>query len=346
MILRIRPLVMAFLGLATLALVATEADARSGRGGSFGSRGNRTHSAPPPTATAPGQARPMERTMTTPGQPGQPGSAMAARPGAPAAAPAGGMFSGARGIIGGLAAGFLGAGLLGMLFGGGFMSGLAGFASFLGLLAQIGLVVLVAVLAWRWWQRRQQPTPAHATASGPSLRDLQDGQRRGLGALGGLGGGLGGGTGAAGTGVAGGYAAAPTGTDIEIEGADFDAFEKLLTDVQAAYSAEDLNALRKIATPEMVSFFAEDLAQNASEGVINQVSDVKLEQGDLAEAWREDNAEYATVAMRFSLVDKTIERATGRVVDGADGRQEATELWTFRRPSGGFWMLAAIQQPA
>jgi hypothetical protein len=52
MILRIRPLVMAFLGLATLALVATEADARSGRGGSFGSRGTRTHSAPPPTATA------------------------------------------------------------------------------------------------------------------------------------------------------------------------------------------------------------------------------------------------------------------------------------------------------
>jgi predicted lipid-binding transport protein (Tim44 family) len=324
---------MAFFGLATLALVATEADARSGRGGSFGSRGARTHSAPPPTATAPGQARPMERTMTQPGTPAQPGGAMAARPGTPAAAPAGGMFSGARGLLGGLAAGFLGAGLLGMLFGGGFMSGLAGFASFLGLLAQIGLVVLVAVLAYRWWQRRSQPEPA--TASGPSLRDLQDGQRRGLGALGGLGGGLG-------AGAAGSHAAAQ-GTDIEIEGADFDAFERLLGEVQAAYSAEDLNALRRIATPEMVAFFAEDLAQNASEGVINQVSDVKLEQGDLAEAWREDVAEYATVAMRFSLVDKTIERATGRVVSGGE-REEATELWTFRRTPRGTWMLAAIQQ--
>jgi predicted lipid-binding transport protein (Tim44 family) len=234
-----------------------------------------------------------------------------------------------------------------MLMGGGFMSGLAGFASFLGLLAQIGLVVLVAVLAWRWWQRRSQPTPA--TASGPSLRDLQDGQRRGLGALGGLGGGLGatgpasGGLGS-GNGVAGSYAAEQAGTDIEIEGADFDAFEKLLGEIQAAYSAEDLNALRAKATPEMVAFFAEDLAQNASEGIINQVSDVKLEQGDLAEAWREDIAEYATVAMRFSLVDKTIERATGRVVDGGDARQEATELWTFRRTPRGSWMLAAIQQ--
>jgi predicted lipid-binding transport protein (Tim44 family) len=331
MTLRTRPLVMAFLGLATLALIATEADARAGRGGSFGSRGTRTHSAPPPTATAPGQARPMERTVTQPGQPGQPGSAIAARPGAPAAAQPGGMFSGARGLLGGLAAGFLGAGLLGMLFGGGFMSGLAGFASFLGLLLQVGLVVLVAVLAWRWWQRRSQPQPV--PASGPSLRDAEpETPPRPMG-LGGLGGGLG-----------GAYAAAPAGANIELEAADFDAFERLLGEIQSAYSAEDLTALKSRVTPEMLSYFAEDLAANASEGVINQVSDVKLLQGDLSEAWREGGAEYASVAMRFSLVDKTIERASGRVVDGGDAPQEATELWTFRRSPGGSWLLAAIQQ--
>ena len=37
--------------------------------------------------------------------------------------------------------------------------------------------------------------------------------------------------------------------------------------------------------------------------MINKVSGVKLLQGDLAEAWRENNDEYATVAMRFSLID-------------------------------------------
>jgi predicted lipid-binding transport protein (Tim44 family) len=332
---RIRPLVMAFLGLATLALIATEADARSGRGGSFGSRGGRTYSAPPPTATAPGQARPMERTMTQPGQPGQPGTAMT-RPGMPATAtPPGGMFSGARGLLGGLAAGFLGAGLIGMLMGHGFLGGLAGFASFLGLLVQVGLVVLIVVMAWRWWQRRSQPQPA--LASGPSLRDVQpDAPRRPMG-LGALGGGLGGGLGGA-------YATAPAGADLELEGADFDAFERLLGEIQRAYSAEEITALKAVVTPEMLSYFAEDLAANASEGVINQVSDVKLLQGDLSEAWREGNVEYATVAMRFSLVDKTIERATGRVVDGSDAPQEATELWTFRRSPGGSWLLSAIQQ--
>jgi predicted lipid-binding transport protein (Tim44 family) len=39
----------------------------------------------------------------------------------------------------------------------------------------------------------------------------------------------------------------------------------------------------------MVSYFTEDLNANKQRGVINKVSDVKLLQGDLAEAWREDH---------------------------------------------------------
>jgi predicted lipid-binding transport protein (Tim44 family) len=92
----------------------------------------------------------------------------------------------------------------------------------------------------------------------------------------------------------------------------------------------------------MVSYFAEDLAANASRGVVNRISDVKLLQGDLAEAWREGDTDYATVAMRFALNDQTIDRARGRVVEG--GPEEATEVWTFMRKRGGNWLLSAIQQ--
>ena len=130
--------------------------------------------------------------------------------------------------------------------------------------------------------------------------------------------------------------------DVGIGGADYDAFERLLGEVQAAYSNEDLNALRAHATPEMVSYFSEDLAQNASRGAVNRVSDVKLLQGDLAEAWREGGSEYATVTMRFSLIDTMVDRASGRVVEG--GPQEVKEAWTFRRAAGGPWLLSAIQQ--
>jgi predicted lipid-binding transport protein (Tim44 family) len=307
--------ILATLGAAALAvaLVAGTADARIGGGSSFGSRGMRTFSTPAPTTTAP-SISPMQRSVTQPGAPGY------ARPGGAFNRP-GGLFGG--GLLGGLAAGFLGAGLFGLLFGSGFFGGLGGFASILGLLLQIVLVVIVARLIWNWWQRRQQPAfAAPGYGRQPMRRDVTSN--------------LGGGAGAP----------QPSGPSdqIGITAADYDAFERLLSETQAAYSNEDLNALRARTTPEMLSYFAEDLAQNASRGVVNRVSVVKLLQGDLAEAWREGMTDYATVAMKFSLVDKMVDRSTGRVVDGDDHPQTATEVWTFRRERGGSWLLSAIQQ--
>jgi predicted lipid-binding transport protein (Tim44 family) len=124
---------------------------------------------------------------------------------------------------------------------------------------------------------------------------------------------------------------------------DYDAFERLLGEIQSAYSAEDINALRSKVTPEMLSDFSEQLAENTSRGVVNKVDNVRLEQGDLAEAWREDAVEYASVAMRFSLTDRVIDRASGRTLEGGEPG-EVTELWTFMRARGGDWLLSAIQQ--
>ena len=117
----------------------------------------------------------------------------------------------------------------------------------------------------------------------------------------------------------------------------------MLGDIQSAFSGEDLSALRAILTPEMLSYFSEQLADNASRGLINRVTDVKLLQGDLAEAWREGRTDYATVAMNYALKDSMVERASGRTVEGGE-RTEVTELWTFMRSRGGNWMLSAIQQ--
>src|ERR671935_1089647 len=133
--LRSRPLLGLCALVAVLAFAMTDADARAGRGGSFGSRGSQTFSAPPSTTTAP-SARPIERSMT---QPGQPGSTFGQRP---MTSPVGG-FLGRPGFLGGLFAGFLGAGLLGMLFGHGLFGGLGGLASIIGLVLQIALIVVV-----------------------------------------------------------------------------------------------------------------------------------------------------------------------------------------------------------
>src|ERR1700743_590520 len=140
------------MALALPAVIAVSAaDARVGGGFSSGSRGTRTFSAPPSTPTAPGAAQPFNRTFSQPVSP------------TPASRIGGGFFTRpGTGLLGGLAAGFLGAGLFGMLFGGGLFSGLGGFSSLLGLILQIGLIVFVVRMAMAWWQRRQMSEPAYA----------------------------------------------------------------------------------------------------------------------------------------------------------------------------------------
>ena len=89
---------------------------------------------------------------------------------------------------------------------------------------------------------------------------------------------------------------------------------------------------------------AKDRARNDA---VNRISDVRLLQGDLAEAWREGTTDYATVAMRYELKDVTLNRTTGKVLEGdKDKPQEVTELWTFRRDNGGTWTVSAIQAAA
>jgi predicted lipid-binding transport protein (Tim44 family) len=310
--LRARSIIQAIAVVLSLAvpmmLSISSADARIGGGLSSGSRGARTFSAPPSTSTAPGTAQPFNRTFTQPGSPGL-------------GAPAGGGFfnSPGRSMLGGLAAGFLGAGLLGMLFGGGMFSGLGGLSSIFGLILQIGLIVIVVRLAMSWWQRRHTTASAYAGsgASPGAPSSFRTGTGFGLGA-----------------------GSAP----LEIGPSDYEAFERLLSEIQAAWSNEDVAKLHTLATPEMVSYFTKDLEQNRARNQINKVSDTKLLQGDLAEAWREGDTDYASVAMRFSMVDKTLDRTTSRLVTGSEAPTEATEVWTFVRPRGSNWELSAIQQ--
>ena len=296
------------LAIPVMIFAASSADARIGGGGSSGSRSTRSFSPPPSTSTAPSAARPLDRTIAQPGTAGV---------GSPAR---GGFFNRpGMGMLGGLAAGFLGAGLLGMLFGGGMFSGLGGLSSIFGLILQIGLIVIVVRLAMSWWQRRN--ATAYAGAQPGTAAGAQANFRTG--------GGFGLGSGSA---------------PLTIGPSDYDAFERLLGEIQAAWSNEDVAKLHTMATPEMVSYFTQDLSANNARGVVNKVSDVKLLQGDLAESWREGDTDYATVALKFSLIDKTIDRASGRVVEGSDQPEQVTEVWTFVRPRGASWELSAIQQ--
>jgi predicted lipid-binding transport protein (Tim44 family) len=316
------------LAAAALALAPALADARPGGGASSGSRGARTYSAPPSTGTAPSQARQFDRTMTEPSRGGAVAQ-QAQRPPIGQPNPAGGFFSRSP-FMAGLMGGLIGVGLGGLLFGNGLFSGFTGFASFLGFLLQIALIAGLVWLVVGFLRRRSSAgQPAMAGVPRGAMAREMHGNGGGYNARGG----------------ASGAAPAAAGSAITPTPADFEAFERNLKEVNAAWSRQDLPALQRLSTPEMAGYFRRDLSDLEARGWRNETRDVKLEQGDLSEAWREGERDYATVAMRFSLVDVTRRLSDGAVVEGdPDRRTEAVELWTFTRVQGGPWLLSAIQQ--
>lgn len=279
-------------------------EARPGMGGSMGSRGSSTHSTPYGAA-------PIQRSIT-------PNGGYNSSYGNSYGSNYGGYGGyGRSSFTSGLMGGLIGAGIGGMLFGHGFFGFHGGFG-FIGLLIQLFLLYMLA----KFLLRTFLGAPAMAGAGG-FARNLFP---AGLSRPGGFG--------------FGGPAKQP----LTLTPNDYQDFERLLKNIQAAWTAHDLNNLGDLVTPEMLSYFGEQLAEQASRGVRNIVSDVSLQHGDLSEAWVEGNRAYATVSMRFSMIDVTKDRA-GHVVDGSlTERITVAEFWTFLRSPGGRWVLSAIQQ--
>lgn len=144
--------------------------------------------------------------------------------------------------------------------------------------------------------------------------------------------------------------AGPRLATIGVNAGDYQQFEDILKNVQAAWSRGDLAALRHYATPEMLSYFAEQLAENESQGVVNKVEDLELIKGEVREAWDEGHMQYATALMHWRARDYTVRSAgdphEGEIIVGGDPQHatEASEMWTYARSPGGRWLLAAVQQ--
>ncbi len=303
-----------------IGFAASTVDAKPGRGGSSGNRGARTDFSVPSTPTAP---------RATTGAPAAP-AAMPGRPAAPAAAAAQAARPSMMGTMAkGFAMGLIGAGLFGLLTGNGLFGGLSGIMGFLGLLLQVALIVLVARFAWTWWRNRQQPVPAGVDLNRLRMPEAAP---------------------AVAAGAAQAYQPQPVepqrSDTVGIGPDDYQAFQTVLTELMAAYSNEDIAGLRRVATPDVAAHFIRELHENQQKGLVNRIGQPQLLQGDLAEAWYEDSAAYATVAMRFAMTDVIMERATGKIVSGDPATpQESTEIWTFRREGAGRpWLLCGQQQ--
>jgi predicted lipid-binding transport protein (Tim44 family) len=306
-----RALLSLFFCLA-LALAPSLAEARAGNTSSFGSRGARSFEQ--------NGAAPLTRSATPGPQMANPTAGIAGT-----AAPGRGSFFQRNPLLTGLAGGFLGA----LLF-----SHLGGMGHLFGGLLQILIIALLIFLAVRF-------------------ASYYFG-RRGAAAAAGSGGGFGSGRFPEPMPRAVGAAAAPAprfrGVDRAVNDSDLETFQSIHAAVQEAWSNADLARLRQLMTPEMVGYFSEELTKNASQGVQNIISNVRLVAGDITEAWEEGDLQYATAYMKWTAIDylARLDRAPGApdYVAGGDPRRpvEAEEIWTFARRGGNRWLLSAIQQ--
>lgn len=319
------------------------ADARRAGGGGFGSRGSKTYQAPAPTRTAPNTAAPIERSMTpNTGAQTRPAQGAAA---ANAAKP--GFFNNfGRSMLGGLLVG----GLIGMLLG----NGLGGMAGFLGLILQVALFAGLAMLAMRFFANRNKTATAAAGAGSARTaqnfgnqfgkRDAQAQNTNARSSTSVPSAGFGAGASAAAANM---MQSAVEEKPLTVSQEDLEHFEKMLTEVQTAYGQENYGTLRQLATPEAMSYLAEELGENATNGLRNHVSEVKLLQGDVSEGWSEEGKDYATVAIRYESIDYMADRDTGELAEGeSTDISESVEVWTFVRPANGRiedWKLSAIQ---
>jgi predicted lipid-binding transport protein (Tim44 family) len=237
--------------------------------------------------------------------------------------------------MGGLA-GFALGGLLGSLLFGGLGHG-SGIGLFDLLLIGGGIAMLVMFMRRR---RAQSPQPAYATAGAPP---------------GGYAGGYPGP-------VAGGAAAtmevpAPP-SDLErgighIRQMDarFDpeTFATLarnaFLEIQQGVAQRDVSWLRDRVAPELYATLQAQCDRLRAAGQTNHVEQIRIHRAEVTEAWQEGGRDFATVYISASLLDYTVEDASGRVVDGSrSAPQEVEEFWTFGRPVGNNpWQLTAIQ---
>lgn len=308
----------ALLGAITLAATMTApVDAR--RGGSFGSRGSRTYLSPRATRTAPDYTPGLSRSMTERSAANPSSSQYGSSYGAGYGQRARPRFGFGSGLLAGVVAG----GLFGSLFGhgggyGSYGSGSGGLLAMLIQLAIIGGIVWLAFRVFRGRSPRAAESPFVQTSSPMPFR-------------------------------AGGFTAPPAvpSDDITISAADQRSFETLLGELQDAFGHEDYGRLRAITTPEIMSYLAEELSDNATHGRRNEVTATRLIDADVSEAWREADADYATIAMRYESIDVMRDRATGAILGGDPGLpSQTTEIWTFIRTGGAWspWKVSAIQE--
>ena len=115
--------------------------------------------------------------------------------------------------------------------------------------------------------------------------------------------------------------------------------------VQQAIGMRELAGVRDYVAPEMATALQAQCDRLRAARQTNRVEQLDIRRAEVSEAWEESGRDYVTVFLSATMLDYTVDDATGAVVEGSRTAAQAIEdFWTFTRPVGNNpWKLSAIQ---
>lgn len=119
--------------------------------------------------------------------------------------------------------------------------------------------------------------------------------------------------------------------------------------LQAAWNHRDLSSVGNLLAPELRRQLEWDIEELKRKRQINKVENIAVRRTELIEAWQEQGQEYVTLRFQANLTDYTVDESTGTIVAGDRVTPvKFEEDWTFVRRPGTFgpganWSLSAIE---
>ena len=124
-----------------------------------------------------------------------------------------------------------------------------------------------------------------------------------------------------------------------------DTARRMFQGVQQAVTMRDVAWIREHLGNEIHAVLQEQCDRLRTAKRTNRMEKIEIGGADVTEAWQESGQDFVTVRLTGSMLDYTVDDASGNVVEGSQStRADFDEYWTFTRPVGpNRWKLSAIQ---
>jgi predicted lipid-binding transport protein (Tim44 family) len=124
-----------------------------------------------------------------------------------------------------------------------------------------------------------------------------------------------------------------------------DTARRMFQGIQQAVAMRDVAWMREHMGSEIYAVLQGQCDRLRADHRTNRLEKIDITSADVTEAWQESGQDFVTVRLAGSMLDYTLDDATGNVVEGSQSAAvDFEEYWTLSRPVGpNRWKLSAIQ---